>query len=54
MKIMQDYDYPLSAILHNAVIPKGDRVRLLYPYTSRGHFSLIPQCIKFHNLTFKR
>ena len=53
-KIIQDKDHPLNVILQNAVIPRSGRMRLPYSSTNRHLSSFIPQCIKFHNLTFKR
>ena len=54
MKILPDNDHPLSVVLHNVVIPRSGGMRLPYSSTNRQPSSFIPQCIKFHNLTFKR
>lgn len=53
-KIIQDNGHPLSVLLHNAVIPRSGSMRLPYSSNNRHLSSFIPQCIKFHNLTFKR
>ena len=52
--ILRNDDHPLRANLDRAVIPRSGRMRLPLANTNRHPSSFIPQCIKLHNLNFKR
>ena len=52
--ILRNDEHPLHTYLDRAVIPRSGRMRLPLANTNRHPSSFIPQCIKLHNLNFKR